>query len=82
MVRHGGGIMGLTRRREAVGGEPQVYRIRLIRRWTRFCSFFRLSAQADAICDRLLHNAHRIELKGHTKRYTNTPPKALGKDKP
>jgi DNA replication protein DnaC len=38
--------------------------------------------QADAICDRLLHNAHRIELKGHTKRYTKTPPKASGKDKP
>ncbi len=30
--------------------------------------------QADAICDRLLHNAHRIELKGHTKRRTTTAP--------
>ena len=29
--------------------------------------------QADAICDRLLHNAHRIELKGHTKRRTTAP---------
>lgn len=32
--------------------------------------------QADAICDRLLHNAHRISLKGHTIRNTETPPKA------
>ena len=31
--------------------------------------------QADAICDRLLHNAHRIKLKGHTIRNTDTPPK-------
>jgi DNA replication protein DnaC len=38
--------------------------------------------QADAICDRLLHNAHRNELKGHTKRNTKTAPKATGKDKP
>ena len=38
--------------------------------------------QADAICDRLLHNAHRIELKGPTIRNTKTPPKANGKDKP
>jgi DNA replication protein DnaC len=37
--------------------------------------------QADAICDRLLHNGHRIELKGHTKRHTKTAPKATGKDK-
>ena len=35
--------------------------------------------QADAICDRLLHNAHRIELKGHTKRQTKTAPQATGK---
>jgi DNA replication protein DnaC len=37
--------------------------------------------QADAICDRLLHNAHRIDLKGHTKRRTKSAPKATGKDK-
>ncbi len=37
--------------------------------------------QADAICDRLLHNAHRIELKGPTIRNTKTPPKTTRKDK-
>lgn len=37
--------------------------------------------QADAICDRLLHNAHRIQLKGHTIRNTDTPPKTTGKAK-
>jgi len=31
--------------------------------------------QADAICDRLLHNAHRIELKGPSMRKTKAPPK-------
>lgn len=31
--------------------------------------------QADAICDRLLHNAHRIELKGASMRRTNASPK-------
>lgn len=36
---------------------------------------------ADAICDRLLHNAHRIALKGPTVRNTETPPKPKGKDK-
>ena len=30
--------------------------------------------QADAICDRLLHNAHRIKLKGSTGRNTDAPP--------
>lgn len=30
---------------------------------------------ADAICDRLLHNAHRIELKGASKRRTKVDPK-------
>jgi DNA replication protein DnaC len=30
---------------------------------------------ADAICDRLLHNAHRIELKGASKRRTRADPK-------
>ena len=29
---------------------------------------------ADALCDRLLHNAHRIELTGASMRKTNTPP--------
>jgi len=29
---------------------------------------------ADAICDRLLHNAHRIELKGVSKRRTKADP--------
>ena len=29
--------------------------------------------QADAICDRLLHNAHRIDLKGATMRNSKTP---------
>ena len=37
--------------------------------------------QADALCDRLLHNAHRIELKGPTIRNTKTPPKTTRKDK-
>jgi DNA replication protein DnaC len=37
--------------------------------------------QADAICDRLLHNAHRIKLKGPTVRNTTTPPKADARDK-
>ncbi|MGH8603570.1 MAG: IS21-like element helper ATPase IstB, partial [Gammaproteobacteria bacterium] len=31
--------------------------------------------QADAICDRLLHNAHRIELKGPSMRKTKSAPK-------
>ncbi len=31
---------------------------------------------ADAICDRLLHNAHRIELKGPSMRNTKSSPKA------
>jgi DNA replication protein DnaC len=31
---------------------------------------------ADAICDRLLHNAHRLELKGPTKRGGKPDPKA------
>lgn len=30
---------------------------------------------ADAICDRLLHNAHRLELKGPSKRHTEADPK-------
>ena len=30
---------------------------------------------ADAICDRLLHNAHRIELKGASMRRTKAAPK-------
>jgi DNA replication protein DnaC len=30
---------------------------------------------ADAICDRLLHNAHRLELKGPSKRRTKAEPK-------
>ena len=30
--------------------------------------------QADAICDRLLHDAHRIELKGHSMRRTHDAP--------
>ena len=32
--------------------------------------------QADAICDRLLHDAHRIELKGRSMRRTHEAPKA------
>lgn len=31
---------------------------------------------ADSICDRLLHDAHRIELKGASKRRTKAEPKA------
>ena len=30
--------------------------------------------QADAICDRLLHDAHRIDLKGHSMRWTHEAP--------
>lgn len=36
---------------------------------------------ADAICDRLLHNAHRIELKGPTIRNTRNAPKTAGAPK-
>lgn len=32
--------------------------------------------QADALCDRLLHNAHRIELKGPSMRQTRTAPRS------
>jgi DNA replication protein DnaC len=35
--------------------------------------------QADAICDRLLHNAHRIALKGPTMRHTKSAPKPTAK---
>ena len=31
--------------------------------------------QADAICDRLLHDAHRIELEGRSMRRTHRAPK-------
>ena len=31
--------------------------------------------QADAICDRLLHQAHRIDLKGSSLRETQAAPK-------
>jgi DNA replication protein DnaC len=37
---------------------------------------------ADSICDRLLHNAHRIELKGPTIRNTRTTPKTAVEPKP
>jgi len=37
--------------------------------------------QADAICDRLLHNAHRIELKGRSIRNTKAAPKMTPKSK-
>jgi DNA replication protein DnaC len=37
--------------------------------------------QADAICDRLLHNAHRIDLKGPTMRNSKTPLKTSAKAK-
>ena len=30
--------------------------------------------QADAICDRLLHDAHRIDLKGRSMRRTHNAP--------
>ena len=33
------------------------------------------SNQADAICDRLLHDAHRIEMKGRSMRRTHHAPK-------
>lgn len=36
---------------------------------------------ADAICDRLLHNAHRLELKGPSIRHTNTAPKTAAEAK-
>ena len=36
---------------------------------------------ADAICDRLLHNAHRIELKGPSMRRTKAAPKITGEAK-
>ena len=32
--------------------------------------------QADAICDRLLHDAHRIELEGRSMRRTHRAPAA------
>jgi DNA replication protein DnaC len=37
--------------------------------------------QADAICDRLLHDAHRIELKGGSMRRTKAAPKTKSKAK-
>jgi len=37
---------------------------------------------ADAICDRLLHNAHRIDMNGPTKRRTKGDPKASAGRKP
>jgi DNA replication protein DnaC len=36
--------------------------------------------QADALCDRLLHNAHRITLKGASMRKTRKAPKTTPKD--
>jgi DNA replication protein DnaC len=36
---------------------------------------------ADAICDRLLHNAHRLDLKGPTMRRTKTAPKTATETK-
>jgi DNA replication protein DnaC len=36
---------------------------------------------ADAICDRLLHNAHRIELNGRSMRKTKTPPSTINQPK-
>jgi len=36
---------------------------------------------ADSICDRLLHNAHRLELKGPSIRRTKAAPKATGEAK-
>jgi DNA replication protein DnaC len=35
---------------------------------------------ADALCDRLLHNAHRIELKGASMRKTKAPPNAVSEE--
>jgi DNA replication protein DnaC len=37
---------------------------------------------ADAICDRLLHNAHRLDLKGPSMRRTKTAPKNATEAKP
>lgn len=37
---------------------------------------------ADALCDRLLHNAHRIELKGPSLRRTRNHPKTSGRPAP
>lgn len=36
---------------------------------------------ADAICDRLLHNAHRIEMSGPSMRKTKTPPQTKNQRK-
>jgi len=36
---------------------------------------------ADAICDRLLHNAHRLDLKGPSMRRTKTAPKTATESK-
>ena len=38
--------------------------------------------QADAICDRLLHDAHRLELKGPSMRRTKAAPKTPAKATP
>ncbi len=38
--------------------------------------------QADAICDRLLHDAHRLELKGPSMRRTKAAPKSPRKATP
>ena len=37
--------------------------------------------QADAICDRLLHDAHRLELKGPSLRRTKAAPKSPAKER-
>jgi DNA replication protein DnaC len=36
---------------------------------------------ADSICDRLLHNAHRLDLKGPSIRHTKAAPKAMAETK-
>ena len=38
--------------------------------------------QADAICDRLLHDAHRLELQGSSMRRTKASPKPPPKATP
>ena len=40
------------------------------------------NTQADAICDRLLHDTHRIELKGPSMRRTKAAPKTSAKATP
>ena len=54
---------------------PIAYRYRASRRLYDWHAVIGDPNQADAICDRLLHDAHRIELEGRSMRRTHRAPK-------